>query len=310
MRRLPVLIAFAALTMLAIPAVVAAADPTPVPVVDATPVPPTGPTVAPVVDPTPVPVVDPTQEPVVGPSSKPVESPAEPPVDCAPDATDCIGSGPIVLPMPASCPTGVEVCIMGGEVPGGPGASHLPLLAPIPAGGMLFSITTISDGTTSYNVQGSLTLGADGLSATVGCNMIAAPATWDAAGVLTITGPVVSTKMACMGDPGAAESLLVQLLRAGTVKWDGTALTGGGVTAEAMVAMADGVAPIYLSPNNGAGVDSGTVTVGTESSPVAAASGAADAASMALVLTAAAMVAFLLVGGLVARRASRASQQS
>jgi heat shock protein HslJ len=302
MRRLSVLIALAVLTLLAFPAVVAAADPTapdptPAPVVDPTAVPPTDPTAVPVVDPTPMPVVEPTPDPVVDPSSFPVESPAEPPVECTPDSTDCIGSGPIVI-MPAPCPTGAEVCTMAGGSEGGV----------LPAGGMFFSITKITDGTTSYDVQGTLTMGPDGLSANVGCNSIGAPATWDAAtNTLTITGPVVSTKMACMGDPGAAEALLVQLLGAGTVTWDGTTLAGAGITADAMVAMADGVNPIYLANDTGT-VASGSAT-GAEAAPTAAAakatSGGEGAASMVLLLTAGAMVAFLLVGGLIARRASR-----
>jgi hypothetical protein len=169
---------------------------------------------------------------------------------------------------------------------------------------MSFSITKITDGTHAFNVAGSLTMGPDGMSATVGCNTIVAPATWDASGVLTITGAVVSTKMACMGDRGPSEALLLQLLGAGALKWDGTTLSGGGITADATVAMDGGAVPIYLSPNNGAGVGSGA---GREATPVAATSAAASAASMVLLLTAAAMLLFLLVGGLVARRASRQS---
>ena len=296
MRRLPVLIALAALTLLALPAVAWAADPTPVPVADPTAVPPTDPTILPVVDPTPDPVVDP--------SSLPVESPAEPPTEspmpCAPDDPTCDG-GPIVI-MPAPCPPGQEVCIMTGGAPGAPGASDQPGVAPIPAGGMFFSITKISDGTNTYAVDGNLTIGPDGLNATVGCNSIAAQATWDAEGALQITGPIVSTKMACLGDPGAAEALLVQLLGAGTVKWDGAMLTGAGITADAMVAMADGVNPVYLANDTGT-VASGS-GAGAEKAPVAASSGAEGAASMVLLLTGAAMVLFLLAGGLVARRVS------
>jgi hypothetical protein len=188
---------------------------------------------------------------------------------------------------------------------------------------MFFSITKITDGTTSYDVAGNIFMTPDGISATVGCNTIAAPATWDpGTGVLTITGDAVSTKMACLGDPGAAEALLVKLLGTGTVTWDGTTLSGTGITADASIAMADGVAPVGLTlggTNSGATTGSGVETLGAGSVPVAAPSVptvpvAAAAtksnegiAALVLVLTAAALLAFLFAGGLVARRASRQS---
>lgn len=316
MRRLPVLIAFTALTLLAFPAVVAAADPTPVPVVDPSAVPSTDPTAAPVLDPAASPAADPasspavvdaTPDPAAEPSAVPGEPsavPGEPPVECAPDAADCTVDPIVYLPMP--CPTGVEVCPMaGGVVPGGPAASDLPLVAPAPAGGMFFSISTISDGTTSYDVAGNIAMGPDGLTATVGCNTIAAQATWDVdKGTLTITGEAVSTKMACMGDPGAAEALLVQLLGAGVVSWDGSVLTGGGITAQAMVAMADGLAPVDLTIGSDGTAGSGGETTAV-TSPVAAASGTDGMAWMVLLGTAAALVVLLVAGGLVARRAAR-----
>ncbi len=317
MRRLPLMFALAAVTLLALPAVASAADPTPVPVVDPSAVPPTDPTILPVVDPTPDPAVTPTEDPTTVSPGDPGATPAEPPVACAPDDPSCII--PIVgVPLP--CPEGSEVCAMGGGVPvTGPGASDQPLVAPgpLPAGGMFFSITKIADGTTSYDVQGSITMGPDGLTATVGCNTIAAPATWDAEkNLLTVTGVAVSTKMACMGDPGAAEALLVQLLGAGTVTFDGTTLTGAGITADAMIAMADGVAPLTLGgpvtvgSGAGSGEANGAVT-GTDkaaavpAAPVAATPGAEGAASMMLLVMVAALLVFLVAGGLFARRVTR-----
>ncbi len=304
MRRLPLMLALAAVTLLALPAVVSAADPTPVPVVDPAG-PPVDPSAGPVVDPSPDPAVTPSEDPTTVSPGDPGSSPAEPPVACAPDAPDCVISPIVILPMP--CPEDAEVCAMGGGVPvTGPGASDQPLIAPgpLPAGGMFFSITKISDGTNSYDVEGTISMGPDGLTATVGCNTLSAAASFDAEGVLQITGPVASTKMACLGDPGAAEALLVQLLGAGTVTWDGTALTGGGITADAMQAMADGLAPVDLAVTSGVASGAGAEV---EKASVGAASGAEGAASTVLLLTAAALVLFLVAGGLVARRVSRQS---
>jgi hypothetical protein len=88
-------------------------------------------------------------------------------------------------------------------------------LADVPAG--TWAITGIELNGTHIDAKGTIGFEATGLSASVGCNSIGGPASVDGNGMLTFSGDLVTTDIACPKDLAVAEDALMKILSGGPI---------------------------------------------------------------------------------------------
>lgn len=112
-------------------------------------------------------------------------------------------------------------------LPSGVLAADPTTVAPAPpTRGGAWAIVAIETPGGSIKVDGKLAIGTD-LAASVGCNSMSAPVTsFD--GTRLVIGPLATTEIGCPPDLAAAESYLAAVLGAGSLAFDGTALTSSG----------------------------------------------------------------------------------
>lgn len=176
-------------------------------------------------------------------SAEPMPAVGDP---CAPDPSgvipDACLSDPVdgcVAPLPGEsspndCPSlgAPESCFISSD-----GATNCPDVMPGPpdgSTGFTFGSITLADGT-GYAVAGQLTLFADRLGVSVGCNSIGGAATYGADSAIAVD-ELFSTEMYCEGVMDAEAALIAILLGDGLVLADNTLVSAAG-----RIALADRV---------------------------------------------------------------------